>query len=59
MIVMSLHRLESGDGLQTTCDLYGVYKSTLLILVREFSRAVRKHLQPVFVQTPSELQFKV
>ena len=36
-----------------------MHKNTLLIVVREFYRAVRKHLQPVFVQTPSESQFRV
>jgi hypothetical protein len=58
-IAMSLHRLGSGDGLQTIGDLYGVHKSTLSIIVREFCRAVRKYLQSVFVQTPSESQFRV
>ena len=53
-VAMSLHRLGSGDGLQTIGDLYGVHKSTLLRIVREFCRGVRKHLQPVFVQTPNE-----
>ena len=59
MIAISLHRLESGDGLQTICDLYGVHKSTLSIVARESFRAVRKQLQPIFVQTPSESQFRV
>jgi hypothetical protein len=58
-IAMSLHRLGSGDELKTIGDLYGVHKNTLSILVREFCRAVRKHLQPVFVQIPSESQFRV
>jgi hypothetical protein len=48
-ITMSLHRLGSGDRLQTIGDLYGVHKNTLSIVVREFCKAVRKHLQPVFV----------
>ena len=48
-IAMSLHQLGSGGGLQTIGDLYEVHKSTLSIVVREFCRAVRKHLQPVFV----------
>ena len=56
---MSLHRLGSGDGLQTIGDLYGVHKSTLSIIVREFCRAVRKYLKPIFVQTPSESQFRI
>ena len=48
-IAMSLHRLGSGDELQTIGDLYGVHKSSLSIVVREFCRTVRKHLQPFFV----------
>ena len=59
MIVMSLHQLDISNRLQTIGDLYGVHKNTLSIIVREFCRAVGKHLQPVFVQTPSELQFRV
>src|SRR5665213_446391 len=58
-VAMSLHRLGSGDGLQSIGDLYGVHKSTLSKIVREFCRAVRKYLQHVFVQTPSESQFRV
>ena len=56
-IAMSLHRL--GDGLQSIGDLYEVQKNTLSIVVREFWRAIRKLLQPVFVQTLSESQFRV
>ena len=48
-IAMSLHRLDSGDGLQTIGNLYEVHKNTLSIIVREFCRAVRKYLQPIFV----------
>jgi hypothetical protein len=43
-ITMSLHRLGSGDGLQTIGDLYGVHKNTSSIIVREFYRAVRRCL---------------
>ena len=39
-IAMSLHRLGSGDGLQTIGDLYGVHKNTLSIVVREFCKTV-------------------
>ena len=53
-VAMSLDRLGSDDGLQSIGDLYGVHKSTLSKIVREFCRAVRKHLQPVFVQTLNE-----
>ena len=58
-IKMSLHRLGSADGLQIIGDLYEIHKNTLSIIVKEFYRAVRKYLQPIFVQTPSELQFRV
>ena len=58
-IAMSLHQLGSGNELQTIGDLYGVHKNTLSIVLRGFWRAVRKHLQPVFVQIPSESQFRV
>jgi hypothetical protein len=53
-IAMLLHRLGSGDGLQTISDLYGVHKNILSIIVREFCRDVKKYLQPIFVQTPSK-----
>ena len=33
-IAMSLHRLGSGDGLQSIGDLYGVHKSTLSKIVK-------------------------
>ena len=58
-IAMSLHRLGSGDGLQSIGDLYGVYMSTLSKIVRKFCRVVRKHLQHMFIQTPSKLQFRI
>jgi len=51
---MSLHGLGSGDGLQSIGDLYGVHKSTLLKIVREFYRAIQKHLQHVFIQNINE-----
>ena len=59
MIAILLHRLGSGNGLQTIGDLYEVHKNTLSIVVRDFCRAVRKHLQPGFVQIPSESHFRV
>ena len=43
-VAMSLHRLGSGDGLQNIGNLYEVHKSTLLEIVRELYRVVRKHL---------------
>ena len=48
-IKMSLHRLGSADGLQIIGDLYEIHKNTLSIIVKEFYRAVRKYLQPIFV----------
>ena len=43
-VAMSFHRLDSGDRLQNIRNLYGVYKSILSKIVREFCRVVRKHL---------------
>lgn len=57
-VVMPLYRLDIGGGLQGIGDLYGIYKSTLSEIIREFCRIIRKHLQPIFVQTPSELKFR-
>jgi hypothetical protein len=51
---MSLHRSGSGDGLQSIGDLYGVHKSTLSKIVREFCGAIQKHLQHVFIQNSNE-----
>ena len=56
---MSLHMLSSGDGLQSIDDLYGVHKSTISKTMRKFCRVVRKHMQPVSIQTPDESQFRV
>ena len=56
---MSLHRLGSGDGLQSIGDLYGVHKSTSSNILRESYKVDRKHLQHVFVQTLDESQFRV
>ena len=47
-MIMSLHRLGSGDELQNIKDLYEVHKSTLSKTMKEFCRFVRKHLQPIF-----------
>jgi hypothetical protein len=58
-IAMLLHRVGSGDKLQTIGDLYGVHKNILSIIVREFCRDVKKYLQPIFVQTPSKSQFRI
>ena len=51
---MSLHRLDSGDGLQSIEALYGVHKRILLRKKRKICKAIRNYLQLVFVQTPSE-----
>ena len=53
-VAMSLHMLGSGDGLQSMGTSHGVHKSTLSNIVREFCRAIMKHLQPNFIQTPDE-----
>lgn len=58
MIAMLLYTLGSGDGLQSIGDLYGIHKSTLSKIAREFCKAVRKHLNPIFIQIPNEMQFR-
>jgi hypothetical protein len=40
-------------------DLFGVFKGTILVIVREFCQMVRLHLQKLFVQFSNEPQFKV
>ena len=48
-VEMSLHRLSSGDGLHNIGYLYEIHKNTSSKIVMKFYRAVRKHLQHVFV----------
>ena len=55
MVAMSLRKLGSGNGLQRIGDLYGVHKNTLSKIIRECYRVVKKHLQPVLIQTSDEL----
>lgn len=50
-VTISLHMLGSSNGLQGIGNLYGVHKNTLSELLRNFFRVVRKHLQPIFMQT--------
>ena len=59
MVTMSLYRFSSGDGLQSIRNLYGVHKSALSKVIMESCRDVRKHLQPIFMQTPSASQFRI
>ena len=58
-IVISLSRLGPGNGQLLIDDLYGVAESTVSIIVREFYKAVRQHLQRILVQMPSESQFRI
>jgi hypothetical protein len=58
-IVISLSRLGTGNGQLLIDDIYGVAESMVSIIVREFCKAVRQHLQRIFVQMPSESQFRV
>ena len=44
MVAMSLYRLGYDDGLQNMGGLYGVHKSAVLKIAREFYRATRNHL---------------
>jgi hypothetical protein len=57
-VAMSLVRLGSGNGLQIVGDLFGVAKSTVSKIVRDFCRMVRLHLQKKFVTFPSEYKFR-
>ena len=58
-IAVSLTRLGSGNGQLLIGDLYGVAECTVSKIVREFCKAVRQHLQRIFVQMPSESQFRI
>ena len=58
-IAISLSRLGTGNGQLLIGDLYGVAESTVSIIVKEFCKAVRQHLQRILVQIPSESQFRV
>jgi hypothetical protein len=58
-IAISLSRLGTGNGQLLIGDLYGVVESTVSIIVREFCKAVRQHLQRILVQMPSESQFRI
>ena len=54
-----LTRLGFGKGQLLTRDLYRVVKCTISKIVREFCKAIRQHLQQIFVQMPSELQSRI
>jgi hypothetical protein len=58
-IAISLSRLGTGNGQLLINDLYGIAESTVSIIMREFCKAVRQHLQQILVQMPSESQFRV
>ena len=58
-VAISSHRLDSSNRLQSIGDLYIVHKRTLSKILREFCKVVRKHIKPIFVSIPSQLQFKV
>jgi hypothetical protein len=44
MIVRSLMRLRSGNGVQLMSDFFGIAKGTISMIVREFCHMVRLHL---------------
>jgi hypothetical protein len=58
-IAVSLCRLGTGNGLLLIGEVYGIAECIASCIVREFFKAVRKHLLRVLVQFPSESQFKV
>lgn len=59
MVAISLHKLGSGDGLQSIRNLYEVHKRILSKKIKDFYRVVRKQLQLDIMQTPSESQFEI
>ncbi len=58
-VVMSLMRLGSGNGVQLMSYLFGVAKGTISMKVREFCHMVGFNVRKLFVQFPTELQFRV
>lgn len=58
-VAMSLHELGSGNELQNIGDLYEVHKSTLSKIMRKFCTDVKKHLQPIFVQSLKKSLFRI
>lgn len=58
-VVIALHRIGSGNQLQTIRNIYEVYKSTLSKIIRKFCRVVRKHFSTNFYANPSESQLRV
>jgi hypothetical protein len=58
-IAVSLCILGTRNGLLLIGEVYRIVECTASCIVREFCKAVRKHLLRVLVQFPSESQFKV
>ena len=48
-IAISLSRLGTGNEQLLIGDVYGVAESTVSVIVREFCKAVRQHLQQILV----------
>jgi hypothetical protein len=58
-ITVSLCILDTGNGLLLIGEVYGIAECTPSCIVREFCKAVAKHLLRVLIQFPSESQLKV
>jgi hypothetical protein len=56
-IAVSLCRLGTGNGLLLIGEVYEIAECTASCILREFCKAVRKHLLKVLVQFPNESQF--
>jgi len=59
-VVMSLYRLDTRNGLLLIVEeLFGIAKSKTSYSATEFCKTIRKHLQMVLIQFPSELQLSL
>ena len=56
---MSLQRPRTKNTLCTVGEVYGVAKSTILKIIRNFCRLIRVHLQGTFVQFSSPTRFRI
>jgi hypothetical protein len=48
-VALSLNRLCSGNSLRWCAETYGIHESTASIIVREFCKAIDKHLKPLVI----------
>ena len=58
-VAMSLQRFGIGNVFYTMREVYGMVKSAISKIVRNFCRLVKVHLQCTFMQFPNLAQFRV